>query len=127
MVYVRQARGTMEEVQQRVEEATVAHKFGVIAVHDLRAKMEAKGVTFRQACRIVEVCNPLQAKQVLKADMIVSTALPCRISIYEEDNVIKVATLKPTALLELLNIPSVEPIAKEVEETIIRIIDQACG
>ena len=35
--------------------------------------------------------------------MSVSTALPCRISIYEEDGKTILATLKPTTLLAMFN------------------------
>jgi hypothetical protein len=32
------------------------HKFGVLGVHDLKAKMEEKGVPFTRECRIFAVC-----------------------------------------------------------------------
>ena len=47
--------------------------------------MAKKGVEFAHECLIFEVCQPQQAKKVLDENMSVSTALPCRISIYEED------------------------------------------
>jgi len=77
-------------------------------------------------CRIVEVCNPKKAKSVLETDMSISNALPCRISIYTEGGKVKISTLKPTAILALFGRPELEPVAKEVEETMIRMIDAAC-
>ena len=56
-------------------------------MHDLRAKMTEKGVEFTRECRIYEVCNPQQAKKVLEKNMEISTALPRRISVYEEGGV----------------------------------------
>jgi uncharacterized protein (DUF302 family) len=44
--------------------------------------MKKKGVEFNDDCWIYEVCNPVQAKEVLAANGAVSTALPCRISVY---------------------------------------------
>jgi uncharacterized protein (DUF302 family) len=126
MVYEREAKGSVQEVRQRLEEATKANKFGVLAVIDLKEKMQAKGVEFGPQCVIVEVCNPVQAKKVLEANMAVSTALPCRISIYQKDGKVKVATLKPTAILGLFSSPELIPVARSVEDTIIRIIDAAC-
>ena len=38
--------------------------------------------------------------------MSVSTALPCRISIYEEGGKTVLATLKPTTLLAMFNTPN---------------------
>ncbi len=88
--------------------------------------MNAKGVEFGPECRIVEVCNPKKAKAVLETDMSISNALPCRISIYEEGGKVKVSTLRPTAILGLFGQPGLEPVAEEVEETMIRMIDAAC-
>lgn len=127
MLYVKEARGTVAEVTERVQTATKARGFGVLAVLDLKAKMVEKGVDFGPECRILEVCNPKQAKAVLTADMSVSTALPCRISVYEESGKVKVATLKPTAVLELFGQVRLKPVAQEVEKVILGIIDEATG
>ncbi|MCX5757835.1 MAG: DUF302 domain-containing protein [Candidatus Hydrogenedentes bacterium] len=58
MLYMRETKGTVEEAVQRIEAATVACGFGVLHVHDLKAKMAAKGVAFEQECKVLEVCNP---------------------------------------------------------------------
>jgi len=126
MLYVREASGSVEKVVKQLEEAAAANQFGVLGVHDLKQKMNAKGVAFQPECRVVEVCNPKKAKSVLETDMSISNALPCRISVYEEDGKVKVSTLKPTAILALFGRPELEPVAKEVEDTMIRIIDAAC-
>jgi uncharacterized protein (DUF302 family) len=60
--------------------AVVRHKFGLLAVHDLKARMVEKGVEFAHHGRIFEVCNPRQAKKVLGSTLR-STALPYRISV----------------------------------------------
>jgi uncharacterized protein (DUF302 family) len=73
----------------------------------------------------LEVCNPGKAKTVLEADMSISNALPCRISVYEDGGKIKVSTLKPTQLLGLFGRPELDPVAQEVEATLVRIIDAA--
>jgi uncharacterized protein (DUF302 family) len=126
MLYVQVANGTVDQALKKLEEAATANKFGVLTVHDLKQKLNAKGVEFGPECRIVEVCNPKKAKAVLEADMSISNALPCRISIYEEDGKVKVSTLRPTAVLGLFGQPKLKPIAEEVEEAMIRMIDAAC-
>ena len=126
MLYTREARGTVDEVTQKLEAAAQENSFGVLAVHNLNEKMAAKGVEFIRQCRIVEVCNPMQARAVLETDISVSTALPCRISVYEEDGKVKVATMKPTEVLKLFGDPELQGVAREVEEVIIRIMDAAC-
>ena len=126
MLYVREAIGSVDKTIEKLEEAAAANQFGVLGVHNLKQKMNAKGVEFGPECRIVEVCNPKKAKSVLETDMSISNALPCRISVYEESGKVKVSTLKPTAILALFGQPELESVAKEVEDTMIRIIDAAC-
>ena len=125
MLYVRETQGTVDDVVAKLQEAAAANKFGVLQVIDLKEKMVAKDVAFGPECRILEVCNPNQAKKVLEVNPAISTALPCRISVYEQAGTVKVATLRPTALLDLFGNPALQPVAREVEETIIKIIDSA--
>ncbi len=126
MLYEKDANGTIDEVVTKIEEAAAANQFGVLGIHDLKQKMNAKGVDFGPECRVLEICNPGKAKTVLEADMSISNALPCRISVYEKEGMVKVSTLKPTQLLGLFGRPELEPVAKEVEEALFRIIDAAC-
>ena len=84
VLHAKTANGTIDAIGKRLEEAVKAHKFGVIDVIDLQAKMREKGVEFNKPCRIYEVCNPQRAKKVLEKEMAIATALPCRIAMYEE-------------------------------------------
>lgn len=125
VLYVKEAKQSVEAVGKRLEEAVKAHKFGVIAVIDLKGKMAEKGVEFRNACKIYEVCNPMQAKRVLEKDMSIATALPCRIVVYEEKNQVKVATMLPMEMLGLFGVPDLAPVAQEVEKEIKAMMDEA--
>ena len=55
-------------LDQDFRAAAERHKFGVLAV-------------------VYEVCNPDIAKKVLETNGAISTALPCRISVYSEGGV----------------------------------------
>ena len=116
----------LETVCQRLPEISASHKFGVLATHNLREKMESKGVPFGRECRVIEVCNPKQAQIVLNQAIAVSTALPCRISIYEEGGRTVLATIKPTALLTMFAAPGAAATAREVEDELVRIMDETC-
>ena len=116
---------TVSDASVALQAAVQANHFGVMQVHNLKETMEKKGVEFDRECLIFEVCQPQQAKKVLDENMSVSAALPCRISIYEEGGKAVLATLKPTALLAMFNIPQLEGVALEVEDTIIKIMKEA--
>ena len=125
MLHIVESRKPLVRVVKDLEVAVARHKFGVLGVHDLKAKMAEKGVEFARECRIFEVCNPHQAKKVLEANLEISTALPCRISVYEEGGVTKLATIKPSAMIELYGTPGLQAVAKEVEVTLTDIMAEA--
>src|ERR1700693_2096000 len=115
MLHIVESRKPLDRVAKDLEEAVARHKFGVLGVHDLKAKLAEKGVVFSRECRVFEVCNPHQAKKVLDANLEISTALPCRISVYEEGGKTRLATIKPTALIGLYANPELKGVAAEVE------------
>lgn len=116
---------TVSDTATALQAAVQANHFGVMQIHNLKETMAKKGVEFAAECLIFEVCQPQQAKNVLEQDMSVSTALPCRISVYEEGGKTVLATLKPTTLLALFNVPQLAPVAQEVEDTIVKIMHDA--
>ena len=118
---------TVSAAADALQAAVKANHFGVMQVHNLQETMVKKGVEFAQECLIFEVCQPQQAKKVLDENMSVSTALPCRISIYEEGGKTILATLKPTTLLALFDTPQLKSVAQEVEDTIVKIMKEAAS
>ena len=118
---------TVSEAAAALQTAVQANHFGIMQVHNLKETMAKKGVEFEHECLIFEVCQPQQAKKVLDQNMSVSTALPCRISIYEEGGKTTLATLKPTTLLAMFNAPQLETVAQEVEDTIVKIMKEAAS
>ncbi len=118
---------TVSETAAALQAAVLANHFGVMQVHNLKETMTKKGVEFTPECLIFEVCQPEQAKKILDQNMSVSTALPCRISIYEEGGKTNLATLKPTVLLAMFNLPQLEGVAQDVEDTIVKITNAAAS
>ena len=127
MLHVVDSKKPLDRVAQDLEAAVTRHKFGVLGVHDLKATMAKKGVPFARECRIFEVCNPHQAKKVLEANLEISTALPCRISVYEEGGRTRLATIKPTAMIALYPNPELKHVAEEVEATLVAIMAEAAA
>lgn len=118
---------TVSAAAAALQAAVQANHFGVMQVHNLKETMAKKGVEFARECLIFEVCQPQQAKKVLDQNMGVSTALPCRISIYEEGGKTILATVKPTTLLAMFNVPQLEGVAQEVEDTILKIMKETAA
>ena len=125
MLHIVDSAKSIETLAADLEKAVARHGFGVLGVHDLKEAMAKKGVAFGPACRIFEVCNPHQAKKVLESDMRISTALPCRISLYDDGARRRLATILPTTLIGLYGAPALTSVAQEVETTLVAIMDEA--
>ncbi len=116
------------EIEAALQESAARHKFGILTIHDLRETMRKKGVEFDSECRIYEVCNPVQAKKVLEANGAVSTALPCRISVYgPPGGPYTMATLLPTELMQMFGSPGLGVVALEVETVLKEMMSEAAG
>ncbi len=115
---------SLDEVRQAVEEKAKAKGFGVMAVHEVSKILESKGVPINYRCVIVEVCSPKHASQVLSTDPYISTAMPCRIAIFEENGKTVLSTMAPTEMLSMFERPDLEEIAQEVEELMEQILEE---
>jgi uncharacterized protein (DUF302 family) len=125
MIYSKQSRRSLEELDARIREAAQRHNFGVLNVLDLKNTLREKGITLEPECRVYDVCNPQAASQALHGDLKTSTVLPCRISVYADKDGSTIATVKPTDVLASTGISGVQEVAKEVEREILAIIDEA--
>lgn len=83
-LYVLTSTKGIETAMKDLDDAIKKHNFSTLQVYDLKKKLSDKGFPLPSECRVVELCNPKQAAAVLSTQMLVSTALPCRISVFEE-------------------------------------------
>lgn len=126
MLYRKQTRKSVDQVFADIEKASKAHGFGVLHHYDFKQTLESKGFALANECRVMEICNPAQAMEVLSVDMALNMALPCRISIYEDGGKTIVGMIPPTAMLELVSDdPRIEAAARQVEDAMEKIIDAA--
>ena len=126
MKYIVNTDKSVECATADLEASVKNHQFGVMHIYDLQDTLKKKGVDFANECRILEVCNPHKANEVLTADMSLNMALPCRISVYSEAGQTKIGMIKPKAMLAALSDSTkLMAVADEVEKTITQIIDEA--
>ncbi len=116
MRYIIETNKTPAAAVEDLRAAVAKHGFGVLHAYDLQETLNSKGFPLPHACHILEVCNPEQASKVLTEDIGMNIALPCRISVYEENGPTKIATALPTKLLSALSAsPALADVAEDVE------------
>lgn len=127
MQYIVESRKSVDQACEDLQAAVKRHGFGVLHIYDLTRTLRDKGAPIDHECRVLEVCNPAQAQKVLNADMGMNMALPCRVSVYEQDGATRIGMISPRAMLGLLsNAPALDTVAAEVEGALRRMIDEAC-
>lgn len=126
MRYIVDSKKSVEQLVTDLTAAVQKHGFGVIHQHDLEATMANKGVSLGQPCRVLDVCNPHKAKEVLTADMGMAVVLPCRIAIYQDSKGSHMGMVKPTALLAMFSdAPELFGVAEEVEQKLTLMMNEA--
>jgi uncharacterized protein (DUF302 family) len=116
----------VDQATQDLQDAVKRNGFGVLHIYDLKQTLKDKGAPIDNECRILDVCNPQKAQEVLTMDMNLNMALPCRISVYEQDGQTKIGLISPTSMLSLLSdSPGLADVANEVEDTIKQMIEEA--
>ncbi len=116
---------SVDEVIGELTESLKKQKFGVLWQLDIAAKLEEKGVEFNMPYRVLEVCNPHEAKEVLTQNHLVGYFLPCKIVVYQtEDGVTHIGLPRPTVMMEIVHDATLAPIAERVEQSLIHAIHE---
>ncbi len=123
--YTVETTKSVQQVIHDLEQSLKAHKFGILWSLDLTSTLQSKGVDYTKPYHILEVCNPVKAKEVLNEADVVGYFLPCKIAVYEDGGTTKIGLPKPTVLMEMVDRPSLAPIAKEVEQALTDAIQEA--
>ena len=90
---------------------------------NFKDKRLEKGLDFDINFKILEVCNPRQAKRVLEMHIEAGYFLPCKIVVYEEKDSVMIGMPRPTGLIGMIDNNQSSVIALEVENELRSAID----
>ena len=113
-----------ENAEAQITEALKAEGFGVLTEIDVKATLKTKiDVDFRPY-KILGACNPKLAHRALSADGEVGLLLPCNVTVSQVgDNEIQVSIIDPIMMMQVVEHPDLEDIAKEAREKLERAIN----
>ena len=97
--------------------------FGVLETLDFKKILTEKGLEFADNYKLMEVCNPHLAKQVLEANPDLGLLLPCTIAVYQKDNENFISLARPTSLLSMVSEQNLKFSGEEIENGLIKIIE----
>ena len=113
-----------EEVESLKKSLSV-NKFGVLWELDFKDKLKEKGLEFDTNYKILEVCNPVKAKEVLIKNIETGYFLPCKMVVYEKEGSVYIGMIKPTELIKMIGDKKLIAIAKDIEKVLKKSIDDA--
>lgn len=115
---------SFDDAVAAVQAQTQSNGFRVLHTHDVQATLAEKNFE-REPLKIVEVCNAKYANTALTIDVTVSLLMPCRINVYREEGKTVISTVRPKAFVTMFGNDNLADFANEVEDVLLRIIDQS--
>jgi uncharacterized protein (DUF302 family) len=123
--YTKSVSRPYEEVLAAVKAAAQAQGFRVSNVHDIAASLRKEGIE-RAPYATVEVCNSKIAAQVLEAEPLLGSIMPCRIAVFQRGKETVVSMIRPTRLMTMFPLKAeVQRDAMQVGHSMEAIINEA--
>ena len=97
--------------------------FGILETLDFKKILSDKGLEFSDDYKLLEVCNPRLAKQVLESNPVLGLLLPCTIAVYRKDDENFISLARPTSLLLMASDQNLKFSGEEIENNLIRVIE----
>lgn len=124
MIYQKQSRDSVDEVDGPLRAAAARHKFGVLGVLDMTSTLRNKGIELGQEVRVYDICNPQAAAQALGENPATATLLPCRIAVYSSAGGCVIAMVHPTDLFAASGLEMTGSLAADVQREMMAIVDE---
>ena len=122
MKYSTTSKKSVQEVVDAIIKHAETKEFDVTNVYDVSGALDSKGVSFSDECKVLDICNPHHVLNLLSTTMDMSMLLPCKVSVYTQDNVTQISMIKPKQLYQNFT-HRLDDVADELEKEMIEIID----
>lgn len=121
--YEVEVKKSFDEAVESLKISLSENKFGVLWELNFKDKLKEKNLEFESNFKVLEVCNPVQAKEVLTKDIEAGYFLPCKLVVYEKNSSVFIGMMKPTELIQMLGKKELMAVAKDVENALKKAID----
>ena len=117
LAYTKKLTG-IDNIQHAVDKVTAAlatQGFGVVSDMDVTATMKKKLGADMTPYRILGACNPKLAFRALEKDKAIGLLLPCKVTVYQDEEDFVVSFARPQAMFSLMGDPELTAMAVEVD------------
>ncbi|MBI2638319.1 DUF302 domain-containing protein [Candidatus Peregrinibacteria bacterium] len=121
--YVVETNKNFDEAVVAVLKAVDQKGWALFQVYDVKERLAAKGFQ-QKPLKIIEICSGKYANAFLNKNRMVSLCMPCKINVFEENGIIKIAGMKPSMISQFF--PEITPAeAAAAEKELKEIVDAA--
>ncbi|BAF69249.1 DUF302 domain-containing protein [Nitratiruptor sp. SB155-2] len=100
MIYKTTTKTLIDKVKEELPDKAKTFGFGILGSYDFQQILKKKGYDLKTQITVYELCNPPAAFQALTTINEISVFLPCRLSIYKENEETVLATIGIENILE---------------------------
>lgn len=112
-----------DEAVAKVTDALSTEGFGVLTEIDVAATMKKKINVDMPSYRILGACNPQLANRAIGAEPSIGLLLPCNVVVRQDAaGTVHVEFMDPIAIMQLVERPEVEELAKDVRGRLDRVL-----
>ncbi len=116
-----------ERAVDRVRDELEQEGFGVLCEIDVSAKLNEKLGVDREPYVILGACMPPLAHRALTLEPDLGALLPCNVAVYQLDGETHISAIDPGRMLSIVDNPDLEPIAGDVRQHLIDVVERAAA
>jgi len=121
--FVRELDVDFDAAVEMVRERLREEGFGVLTSIDVQEKLREKlGIEFERYV-ILGACDPASAHKALLAEENIGLMLPCNVIVYESHGRTRVAAVRPTVAMQMIDNLDLKRIAKDVERRLKHVME----
>jgi len=121
--FVKELDTDFESALETVKNSLREEGFNILTAIDVREKFQEKlGIDFHKYI-ILGACDAASAHKALMVEEDIGLMLPCNVVVYETDGKARVAVIRPTVAMQMIDNPDLRRIAKDVERRLKHVID----
>jgi len=124
LTIVYEAHDTLAHVVENIKRAAVGRNFRLIREQYLEDGFVEEGKESKKQA-IVYFCNFNLLNQALAIDPRVGLFLPCQVTAYEQDGVVKVTSINPKRLSHMFNNNELDKLCEQMHQLYIEILEEA--
>ncbi len=118
-------KGDFNAIVEKTKSELAKEGFGILTEINVQETLKKKLDVEYQNYIILGACHPQSAYQVLQMEKNIGLLLPCNVIVYAtDDDMVRVAAIKPTSAMEIVKNSKIKIIAKEIEKKLQRVIEK---